>query len=88
MTDKIKIKLAFPFELEGTRYEELQMRRCKARDRLAVDRMEASAAEKEVRLIANLCEVSDKVIEELDWADYQKAGKTLAGFSNTAQPQR
>ena len=85
MTDKTAIKLKYPFEIEGTRYEQLEMRRCKARDRLAVDRLDATAGEKEVRLIANLCEVSDKVIEELDWADYQQAAKTLAGFSSTAQ---
>ncbi|UIP93371.1 phage tail assembly protein [Wolbachia endosymbiont of Anopheles demeilloni] len=48
---------------------ELTLRRPKVRDRLAVERMGNSDAEKEVALIANLANISREAVEECDLAD-------------------
>jgi len=67
-----KIDLDYPVEVAGKKYTELHIRRPKVRDHLVADRMGGGNAEKEVKLLANLCEVAPEVIEELDAADYQR----------------
>jgi hypothetical protein len=42
--------------------------------------MSADDAEKEIRFIANLCEIAPSEIEKLDMADYLKVQDTLASF--------
>ncbi len=64
------LKLKHPVELDGRTYEELSIRRPKVKDRLAVDKMKATDAEKEVRLFSNLAEVPPELIETLDMSDY------------------
>uniref|UniRef100_A0A3B0JEW1 Phage tail assembly protein n=1 Tax=Wolbachia endosymbiont of Aleurodicus dispersus TaxID=1288877 RepID=A0A3B0JEW1_9RICK len=63
--------------LEGILLSELTLRRPKVRDRLAVERMGNSDAEKEVALIAS---ISREAVEELDLADYSKIQEALQGF--------
>ena len=74
------IKLIEPITVNGTTYENLRIRRPKVRDRLAVERMKKSEAEKEIFMIANLAEVEPEVIEELDLADYAKIQGVFADF--------
>lgn len=69
MSDPINLKQAVT--LGGEEYTHLTLRRPKVRDMLGVDKQGGTDAEKEVRIFANLCEVSPSVIEELDLADYQ-----------------
>ncbi len=61
-------------------YKRQTLRRPKVRDRLAVERMGNSDAEKEVALIANLASISREAVEEFDLADYNKIQETLQGF--------
>ncbi|MBR9983024.1 MULTISPECIES: phage tail assembly protein [unclassified Wolbachia] len=75
-----KIKLTEPIKIDGTLVSELTLRRPKVRDRLAVERMGNSDAEKEVALIANLASISREAVEELDLADYSKIQEVLQGF--------
>ncbi|PIR37723.1 MAG: hypothetical protein COV35_08555 [Alphaproteobacteria bacterium CG11_big_fil_rev_8_21_14_0_20_39_49] len=74
------IKLFQPITVANSTYETLNLRRPKVRDRLAVERMKKTDAEKEITMIANLAEVSTDVIEELDLADYAKVQKVLQDF--------
>lgn len=75
------IKLKFPIETDGENCTNLTMRRSKVKDRLVIAKMKtASDEEKEIRLFANLCEVSPNIIEELDEADYANLQKTYMGF--------
>lgn len=74
------IKLSYPITLNGIEYKELKMRRSKVRDRLAVIKMGGSDEEREIRLIANLCEVTPEVIEELFEKDYQKLQQEYLDF--------
>jgi hypothetical protein len=75
-----KIILAHPISYNGILLKEISLRRPKVRDRLVVDRMTASDAEKEILLIANLAEISREAIEEIDLADYSKIQKVLQSF--------
>ncbi|WP_265036326.1 phage tail assembly protein [Wolbachia endosymbiont (group A) of Anomoia purmunda] len=75
-----KIKLTEPIKIDGILVSELTLRRPKVRDRLAVERMGNSDAEKEVALIANLASISREAVEELDLADYSKIQEVLQGF--------
>ena len=74
------VKLHFPIQVNGKAIEELSLRRPKVRDRLAVEKMNGAEAEKEIRFIANLCEVAPSDIEELDMSDYVRVQEALAGF--------
>jgi hypothetical protein len=81
--DKIilnKITLDHPIQYNGVALKEISLRRPKVRDRLVVDRMTVSDAEKEILLIANLAEISREAIEEIDLADYAKIQKVLQNF--------
>lgn len=75
-----KITLKFPVVVDGTEYKELSMRRSKVKDRLAVASMSASDENKEIRLLANLCNVPPQVLEEMDETDYARLQKVYVGF--------
>lgn len=73
------VTLKFPVTVDGQAYSELHMRRCKVKDRrLAAQKK--TPEEQEITLIANLCEVPPKVLDELDAADYAKLQEVLTGF--------
>jgi hypothetical protein len=74
------ITLSIPVTISETTYSTLNIRRPKVRDRLAVERIKKTDAEKEISMIANLAEVTVEVIEELDLADYNKVQEALQGF--------
>lgn len=74
------IKLQDPITIDNVTYDELNIRRPKVRDRLAVERMKKTDAEKEIAMIANLAEVDIRVIEELDLADYGKIQQSFSDF--------
>lgn len=74
------ITLTIPVTVENVTYEKLNIRRPKVRDRLAVEKIKKTDAEKEIAMIANLAEVSVETIEELDLADYSKVQEVLQGF--------
>ncbi len=77
----MEIILKYPVKIDGIILDKLIMRRSKVKDRLAVSSMkEASDESKEIRLFANLCEVSLRVIEELDETDYLQVQKAYMGF--------
>ena len=75
------IELKYPVESSGELYQKLSMRRSKVKDRLLVTKLKnITDAEKEIRLFANLCEVSPDVIESLDESDYINLAKTYKDF--------
>ena len=74
------VTLEHPFDHQGTTYTSLTMRRPKVRDEKAARRVAKDDAEREIRLLANLCEVVPEVIEELDLADYRALQEAFTGF--------
>jgi hypothetical protein len=80
-----EIKLEHPVTIENVETERLSLRRPKVRDMLASDKVGGSDAEKEIRIFANLAEVSPAVIEELDLYDYGQLQKAYQGFLSSAK---
>lgn len=80
MTEKTTVTLQFPFTLNGIEYTELNIRRSKVKDRLAVSKIQGTDEEKEIRLLCNLCEVSPDVLYELDEKDYQELQNVYINF--------
>lgn len=77
MTTEIKLK--HPVIVDGIEYATLNMRRCKVKDRRLAAKQKTDE-DKEITLIANLCEVPPGVIDELDTVDYSKLQEVLTGF--------
>ena len=74
------IALQYPITADGALIERITMRRPRVRDRLIAEQAKGSEVEKEIRLIANLCELPPSYIELLDMADYVKLQECLASF--------
>ncbi len=80
MSDRVNIELKYPFEINGVTCDSLSIRRPKVNDRLIAEKSPGSEIEKEIRLIANLCEVSPENIMQLDLADYGSVQECLTSF--------
>ena len=74
------IKLRYSVTFNGEETSELILRRPKVQDRLLAERSGGSDIDKEMRLMANLCEVVPDVILQLDLADYAALQEQLADF--------
>lgn len=85
MSEPTEIKLHYPVTVDGETYPALYMRRWKVADRVRAQRAGIDSADIELRLFADLCGVSSKVIEELDGSDYEQITEVYKGFSSTAR---
>ncbi|MDE0167363.1 MAG: phage tail assembly protein [Bryobacterales bacterium] len=65
------IKLKHPVKADGAEVAEVTMRAPKVRDMIAADKGGGSDAERELRMFANLCEITPRIIEELHLVDYK-----------------
>ncbi|MDF1583903.1 MAG: phage tail assembly protein [Methyloprofundus sp.] len=74
------ITLKYPVTVENQAVTAITLRRPKVRDMLASDKLGGSDSDKEIRIFANLAEVSPAVIEELDLSDYAQLQKAYQGF--------
>lgn len=77
---KSMITLNYPVECDGLPIKDIALRRPTVGDHLSVQKMTASDAEKEIRLIANLSELPPEVIYQLDMKDYAAIQKLLGDF--------
>lgn len=78
--DKTTIELKYPITLDGTEVCALYMRRPKVRDQIVSAKAGKTEEEKEIRLFANLCEVTPENIEDLDLADYKQLANAYIDF--------
>ena len=76
----MQIKLSHPVVSDGTELRVLNLRRPKVRDVLLAAKIGGTEEEKEIRVLANLCEVAPDVVEELDMADYKKLQDGFRSF--------
>ena len=81
---KEKIDLDYPVTVDGVEIKKLDMRRPKVRDQINADKPGGTDGEKEIRLFANLCEVTPETIEELDLYDYTKLQDEYSSFLSSA----
>ena len=77
---KFIVELKYPIQIDGTEVRALYMRRPKVRDQLSAAKLGKTDEEKEIRLFANLCEVTPENIEDLDLSDYKQLGEVYKGF--------
>ena len=74
------VTLEYPFEFEGHAVNSLSLRRPTVADNLAVQKAALTDAEREIRLLANLAEVTPETIHRMDLKDYGKLQSALASF--------
>lgn len=75
------IVLKYPVQVGGVTYSELVMRRAKGRDvKLARQQANGDLDEADEYLLANLCDVSPEVLNEMDVADLKSAFEVMRGF--------
>ncbi len=77
------MKLKYPISVDGTRYEELTLRRMKGSDMIAVGKLQTdgmSEAGITLALIALLCNIDEKVSNELDVEDIMALGELMESF--------
>ncbi len=67
----VDIQLKYPLNDGGVELVNLTMRRPKVRDMLAGSDASKSDAENEIRMFANLCDITVDLIESMDLADYK-----------------
>lgn len=79
-TKTTTVDLRHPKTVEGVTYSTLTMRRALAGDSADAQREGGTAAEIEMRLFANLCEVTPTVIRQLDLGDYQRLQEEFQDF--------
>ena len=84
----MQIELSHPIQIDGTEVRVLHLRRPKVRDQILTKKQGGSEVEMEVRLFANLCEVSPATIEELDMEDYTKLQDAYTGFFEASLARR
>ncbi|AIL13674.1 hypothetical protein IM40_09580 (plasmid) [Candidatus Paracaedimonas acanthamoebae] len=75
-----QIDLKYPIMAEGREITSLTLRRPTVRDRLIAERTNGTNFEKEIRLVAALCDLAPNIIESLDMADYSELQDALSDF--------
>lgn len=83
---KETVTLEYPFTFDGAEVTELHLRRPKMRDMKRAQKHK-DELEKTVAMIADLAEVSPKLIDELDTADFTELSKLVAGFMGVSEDQ-
>ena len=76
----VDIPLAKPLTIDGAPVSALRMREPTLGDQLAMDKLPGSEAEKEVALVANLCQVAPTDLHALTAKDFKKVQAALMGF--------
>lgn len=76
----VKVELSAPVTIAGVKTSTVSMRAPKVRDMLIMDKNGGSDAEKEIRLIASLTDLTPDAIEEMTLADYGKLQQAYRGF--------
>jgi hypothetical protein len=76
----VDIALKFPLSIDGHAVKTVRMRRPTVADMLAADKTKGSDAEKEVKLFANLAELTPDDIGRLDMSDYAQLREAWASF--------
>lgn len=74
------VKLVYPIETNGLETRELEMRRPIVADMMQMERMKGNDAEKELKLLANLCQCAPSELEQLTVSDYGKLQEKLKAF--------
>lgn len=77
----IDIELTRPLEIAGVAVKAMRMREPTVKDQMVASEVKGGPAQQEVRLIANLCDVSPADIERLPLRDYKRLQDAFLGFT-------
>lgn len=77
----VNIELSKAIKVDGADVKVLRMREPTVADQLAMDKAGGSAAEQEIALVANLCQVAPSDLHQLTMRDYKKVQAALVGFT-------
>jgi len=77
-----KINLDFPITVSGVEVSHLIMRRPKVRDLMAAQKTGGTEAEMGIALVANLCEITQDDVLELDSLDWDKCEAQVQAFKS------
>lgn len=80
------ITLEYPFTFDGEEITEITIRRPKMRDMKKAQKHKDNM-EKSIHMIADLAEVSPKLVEELDTGDFASVSKMLGEFMGVSEEQ-
>jgi hypothetical protein len=73
--------LKFPFEFRGANYAQFSARRPKVRDlREFIKNVEKDSVAAMEKALANLCEIDDKIVAEIDIEDFGPMKKWFEDF--------
>lgn len=78
--DSKSLKLRHPITIDGAKVEGLIMRRPLVRDLRAAQRSADGAADSELALFANLCEIAPEAFDQMDLGDYYRLQDVYQGF--------
>jgi hypothetical protein len=76
----VDIELARPIKIDGADVTALRMREPTVNDQLVMDAKGGSDAQKELAMMANLCQVKPDDLKQLTLRDYKKVQKVFLGF--------
>jgi hypothetical protein len=80
MPGSTTLKLEFPVTFAGDRYEQLVVRRLKAKDFRQLDTLEGGGNAAAIAMAALICGVDEGVIDELDAIDYMRVQEAISDF--------
>jgi hypothetical protein len=80
MATTTTIPLKHPIKVNGQERQTIELRRPKVSDYKAASRGGGADEDKEIRLVANLAQLTPAEVEELDMADMKVIQETLKGF--------
>ena len=77
----VDIELSRPIEIDGAQVSVLRMREPTVADQLTAEGMSGTEGQKEVALVANLCQVAPEDIKRLTVRDYRAVQRAVVGFT-------
>lgn len=77
----IKIELNTPIDIDGAEVSTLSMREPTVQDQLDVDSMKGTQANKEVSMLANLCEISPDDVKQMKMRNYRRLQEAYEVFT-------
>lgn len=80
-----KVKLVDKLKIDGVEVDEISLREPKVKDIIAISKNNISENEREVRLIANLAEISVENVMEMSFKDYSKVQSVIRDFLAPAE---
>lgn len=81
LVDYVDVELSRPLEIDGTKVSKLRMREPTVGDQIAVQKMKGDDTDKELAMMANLCEITPEDVQKLTLRDFRRLQEAFLGFT-------